>query len=79
MEHHKEPEYRQDYWPIVQLVGFCKRQSENLLLGNETFTETSLLTSLGISDAGISTTRLALDRQMEDIKALASQMAKGEE
>ena len=79
MEHHKELDYQQDYWPIVQITGYCARQAGNLFLGNETFLETNQLVSLGIPEAVVDVTRQALERQMEDIKALASQMANGEE
>jgi HD-like signal output (HDOD) protein len=79
MEHHKELDYQQKYWPIVLLVGYCERQAVNLFLRNETINETNPLTSLGIPEAVIGVTWEKLGRQMEDIKALAGQMAKGGE
>ena len=79
MEHHKELDYQQDFWPIVQISGYCARQACNLYLGKEAFPETKQLVLLGIPEAVIDVTRQALERQMEDIKALASQMANGEE
>jgi HD-like signal output (HDOD) protein len=79
MEHHKDPDYQQDYSPIVQITGYCARQAVNLFLGKEAFLEIQQLVLLGIPEAVVDVTRQALERQMEDIKALASQMANGEE
>jgi HD-like signal output (HDOD) protein len=78
MEHHKELDYQQDYWPVVQTVGYCARQAGNLFHGIGAFTDSELLTSLGIPESVVAVTRQALDWQMEDIKALAAQMANGE-
>lgn len=79
MEHHKELDYQQKYWPIVLLVGYCERQAGNFFLKNEAFTEISALTSLGIPASVATMTWETLDRQIVDIRALASQMAKGGE
>jgi len=79
MEHHKDPDYQQEYSPIVQITGYCAHQAVNLYLGKETFLETKQVVMLGIPEAVVDVTRQALERQMEDIKALASQMAHGEE
>ena len=78
IEHHKDPGYQQDYWPIVQIAGYCARQAGNLFFGKETFLESKQLGMLGIPEAVVDVTRQAIERQMEDIKALASQMANGE-
>jgi hypothetical protein len=79
MEHHKEPDYQQDFWPIVQVTGYCARQAGKLYLGNAAFLETKQLVLLDIPEAVVDVTRQVLERQMEDIRALASQMANGEE
>jgi HD-like signal output (HDOD) protein len=79
MEHHKELNYQQDYWPIVQITGYCASQAGDYFLGNETFLEIKQLVALGIPEAVVEVTCQAMKRQMEDIKAMASLLANGEE
>jgi HD-like signal output (HDOD) protein len=78
MEHHKEADYRGDFWPIVLQVGYAERQAVRLFTDGVVKREPEFEALLGIGEASWEKIQWSLDRQLEDLHAMASLMATGE-
>lgn len=78
MEHHKEPGYRGDFWPTVQLVAYCERQAQRLYSTGNMEIEPGMAALLGLKEDAADKICLAIEGQLEEIKAMVSLMAGGE-
>jgi HD-like signal output (HDOD) protein len=78
MEHHKEADYRGDFWPIVLLVGYAERRALRLFTNGAVKREPEFEALLGIGEASLEKIQRSLDRQLEDLHAMATLMATGE-
>lgn len=78
MEHHKQPDYRGDFWPIVLLVGYAERQAVRLFSEGAAAREPEFESLLGIGEPVLEKMYLTLDGQLEDLHTMAALMATGE-
>lgn len=78
MEHHKEKEYRGDFWPISLLVGYCERQAQRLFTGTGICPEPETEALLGIDREIFDRMCLKIDGQLDNLLSMASYMATGE-
>ncbi|MDD2321066.1 MAG: HDOD domain-containing protein [Geobacteraceae bacterium] len=78
MEHHKEVDYRGDFWPIVLLVGYAERQAVRLFTDGALQREPQFEAILGIGEESLEKMQRTLDGQLEDLHAMATLMATGE-
>jgi HD-like signal output (HDOD) protein len=78
MEHHKQTDYRGDFWPIVLLVGYAERQALRLYSDGAVTREPELESFLGIGETALEKMQLTLDGQLDDLHTMALLMATGE-
>ena len=78
MEHHKQTDYRGEFWPIVLLVGYAERQALRLYTAGALRREPEFETLLGIGAAAREKMQRTLDGQLDDLHTMATLMAMGE-
>lgn len=78
MEHHKQLDYRGDFWPIVLLVGYAERQAVRLFREGALAREPEFESLLGIGEPVLEKMHLTLDGQLDDLHTMAALMATGE-
>jgi len=78
MEHHKQLDYRGDFWPIVLLVGYAERQAVRLFSESSIAREPEFESLLGIGESVLEKMHLTLDGQLDDLHTMAALMATGE-
>jgi HD-like signal output (HDOD) protein len=78
MEHHKQLDYRGDFWPIVLLVGYAERQALRLFTNETMSREPEFESLLGIGDSALAKIQLTIDGQLDDLHTMAGLMATGE-
>jgi HD-like signal output (HDOD) protein len=78
MEHHKDTGYRGDFWPVVILVGYCERQSQQLFEKGVFSFEPEITTLLGIDPDDLDRMRSTIYDRHEDLLSMASLMATGD-
>ncbi len=78
MEHHKQPDYRGNFWPIVLLVGYAERQAVRLFREGAVAREPEFESLLGIGESVLEKMHLILDGQLDDLHTMAAMMATGE-
>ncbi len=78
IEHHKDTDFRGDFWPIVLLVGYAERQAIRLFTKGAMRSEPEFESFLGLERATLDRMQLTLDGQLEDLHSMASLMATGE-
>ncbi|MRR58365.1 MAG: HDOD domain-containing protein [Deltaproteobacteria bacterium] len=78
MEHHKQTDYRGDFWPIVLLVGYAERLALQLYTDGVLRREPEFEALLGIGESALEKMQQTLDGQLDDLHAMASLMAPGE-
>jgi HD-like signal output (HDOD) protein len=78
MEHHKQLDYRGDFWPIVLLVGYAERQAVRLFSEGAAAREPEFESLLGIGEPVLEKMHLTLDGQLDDLHSMAALMATGE-
>jgi len=77
MEHHKDPGYRGDFWPVVLLVGYCERQAKRFFLRESMLQEPEIEAMLGINEATVEKMGYRIECQIDDIHSMASLIATG--
>ncbi|MGA7828199.1 MAG: HDOD domain-containing protein [Geobacteraceae bacterium] len=78
MEHHKQLDFRGDFWAIVLLVGYAERQAVRLFTEGAVSREPGIESLLGIGDSLVEKMHLALVGQLDDLHTMAALMATGE-
>jgi HD-like signal output (HDOD) protein len=78
MEHHRDPDYRGDFWPIAHLVGYCGQLAGQLFTEGEIIRDPCAESLLGMDDEAMERVHRRLDTQLEDLYSMASLMATGE-
>lgn len=78
MEHHKDTDFRGDFWPIVLLVGYAERQAVRLFTEGVMANEPEIESFLGISEVTLERMQHTLEEQLEDLHSMATLMAAGE-
>lgn len=78
MEHHKDTDFRGDFWPIVLLVGYAERQAGRLFTDGVMVNEPEIESILGIGEAALERIQDTLEGQLEDLHCMATMMAAGE-
>ncbi len=71
IEHHADPAYRDEYWPIALLVGYCARHAGTMLSGNGSPDYLQIPAVLGIKDAIVEEEKLTLVKKIEGINEMA--------
>jgi HD-like signal output (HDOD) protein len=76
LEHHHERGYLGPQWPSVRLVGACRRAVGAVLCrGSCEPEDTADLEVLGVGEAGLAALREVFDRQLHEVRALATGLA----
>lgn len=78
MEHHKDPGYRGEFWPLSMLVGYCERRARHLYATGDVGSESPVEALLGIGEEAQERMRRTLEGQLEEIRSMVSLMATGE-
>jgi HD-like signal output (HDOD) protein len=78
MEHHKEPGYRGDFWPIVMLVAYCERGAQRLFSVGDMGREPETEALLGFGETAVDKIRRTIEGQLEELKTMVALMASGE-
>lgn len=72
IDHHKDPSYRREFWPIVLLVGYCARHAKGLYSGERAIDDDEIKALLGIgAEAAESELQKAI-RDIEQISEIAA-------
>lgn len=75
MKHYFEPDYREDFWQVSALTGYCSRLTHNWLDDSLEETEEIDLEALfGFPQDKLETTIEVVHGKLEDVTAIASQM-----
>jgi HD-like signal output (HDOD) protein len=76
MEHHYNPAYRGDHWPLVLLEGLAARWANQILDGRETLGDEDEATrELGLSDAATGILAGEMRGEIDRVRAVASTLA----
>lgn len=78
MVHHKQLDYRGDFWPLVLLVGYAERQAVRLFSRGAIEREPEIESLLGIGEPVLVKMQLTLEGQLDDLHTMAELMATGE-
>ncbi|HKZ18279.1 MAG TPA: HDOD domain-containing protein [Geobacteraceae bacterium] len=72
IDHHKNCGYRNDFWPIVLLVGYCARSAKALFFGTRSGQEPEIPALLGICEEAAESQRRKAIRDIEGISEMAA-------
>jgi hypothetical protein len=80
IEHHSNPDFRGDYWPISLLVGYCALHAGAFFPGNQSVIESDFPSVLGIEESIVNICKQALVKDIEGIGDMAQLLSgKGSE
>jgi HD-like signal output (HDOD) protein len=71
IEHHADPGYRDEYWPITLLVGYCARHAGLLFSGKGSANNPEFPAVLGINEAIVEKGKQMLVKNIEGIDEMA--------